>query len=61
MRYFNFAGIPGWFVSGSILKKKEISPNAMRLFNRALPIVKLTDLILFKKVGLSVWFVARKK
>lgn len=61
MSYFNFAGIPGWFVSGSILKKEEISPNAMRLFNRALPIVKLIDFILFKKIGLSVWFVARKK
>jgi SAM-dependent methyltransferase len=61
MRYFNFGGIPGWFVSGSILKKREISPTAMRLFDRILPIIKLLDLITFKKIGLSVWFVARKK
>lgn len=61
MSYFNFAGIPGWFVSGSLLKKKEISPKAMRLFDRALPMVKLIDALSFKKVGLSVWFVAQKK
>jgi hypothetical protein len=60
MKYFNAVGIPGWFVSGSILKKKEISSGAMQVYDKAISLIKLTDKVIFNRVGLSVWFVAEK-
>lgn len=60
-RYFNAIGIPGWFFSGSVMRRKEIGSGAMKIFNQLMPLVKLTDAVLFHSVGLSVWFVAEKK
>lgn len=51
---FNVIGILGWFVSGSILKKKTIPEGQMGLFNKLVPIFKLADTLTFKKIGLSV-------
>lgn len=59
--YFNAVGILGWFVSGSIFKKKEIDKRSMRLYNRMMPMIKLVDKIIFCKVGLSVWVALEKK
>ncbi|MEZ4799314.1 MAG: methyltransferase [Flavobacteriales bacterium] len=59
--YFNAVGILGWYVSGSILKKKEIDKGSMRLYNRMMPIIKLVDSIIFRQVGLSVWVALEKK
>ncbi len=60
MKYFNAVGIPGWFVSGSILKKKEISSGAMQVYDKMISLIKLTDKIILNSFGLSVWFVAEK-
>jgi len=57
---FNFIGILGWFVSGSILKKKTIPEGQMGLFNKLVPIFKLADLLTLKKVGLSVICISKK-
>lgn len=51
---FNFIGILGWFVSGSILKKKSIPEGQMGFFNKLVPVFKLADFVTFKKIGLSV-------
>lgn len=51
---FNVIGILGWFVTGSILKKKTIPEGQMGLFNKLVPIFKLADVLTFKKIGLSV-------
>ncbi|WP_338409377.1 class I SAM-dependent methyltransferase [uncultured Flavobacterium sp.] len=51
---FNVIGILGWYVTGSILKKKTIPEGQMGLFNKLVPIFKLADLLTFKKIGLSV-------
>lgn len=59
--YFNAVGILGWFVSGSILQKKEIDKGSMRLYNRLMPIIKFIDKIIFRQVGLSVWVALEKK
>ncbi|WP_339889643.1 class I SAM-dependent methyltransferase [uncultured Flavobacterium sp.] len=51
---FNLIGILGWFVTGSVLKKKSIPEGQMGLFNKLVPIFKLADVLTFRKIGLSV-------
>lgn len=58
---FNVIGILGWFVSGSILKKKTIPEGQMGLFNTLVPVFKLADILTFKKIGLSVICISVKK
>jgi SAM-dependent methyltransferase len=53
-QYFNLAGMPGWFVSGAILKKKTIPAGQMRLFNALVPLFRIADRCVFNRVGLSV-------
>ena len=59
-QYFNFAGIFGWILSGSILKKKTIPAGQMRLYNYLVPIFKIVDKIMFNRMGLSVISVGKK-
>lgn len=59
-RYFNFAGILGWWLSGNILKKKNIPSGQMKLYNRLVWIFKILDFFTNRFVGLSV-IVAGKK
>jgi len=58
-RYFNCAGIAGWFFSGTILRKKTISPRDMRVFNALVPVFKVIDKLVLHQVGLSVIAVTR--
>jgi len=59
-QYFNVAGIPGWFVSGKILRKKTVPSGQMKVFNKLVPLFKLIDKLLGKKMGLSVIAIAQK-
>jgi len=59
-QYFNFAGIFGWYFTGTILKKKMIPGNQMRLYNSLLPVIKLVDRVVFHRAGLSTIIVGRK-
>lgn len=59
--YFNFMGIFGWFLVGSILKKKIIPESNMKLYNTLTPLFKLIDILVLRKIGLSVIAVAEKK
>jgi len=59
-QYFNAAGILGWYVSGRLLKNKLIPEGQMKLYNSLVPIFKVTDKILFNKIGLSVITVGKK-
>jgi SAM-dependent methyltransferase len=60
LRYFNAFGILGWFVVGSIFKKKIIPEGNMSLFNKIIPMVKLLDWLLGNRIGLSVILVTEK-
>ena len=60
-QYFNFMGIPGWYVSGKLQKNKTIPKSQMSLYNKFVPVFKLIDKLLFNKAGLSVISVATKK
>jgi len=59
-RYFNFAGIFGWFFVGRILGKKIIPAAHMRSFNKLVPLFKLADKLVMNRIGLSVVCVAEK-
>ena len=60
-QHFNFVGILGWFVSGQILKKKDIPKGQMKLYNTLVPIIKIVDKVLLNSVGLSTILVGKKK
>ena len=56
-RYFNLAGIAGWFFSGTILRKKIIPSSQMRCFNALVPLFRVLDKMGLRRIGLSVWAV----
>ena len=60
-QYFNAVGILGWFVSGKILRKKQIPGGQMNLYNTFVPIIKLIDKLILKSIGLSVITVGHKR
>ncbi len=57
---FNFMGIVGWYLSGSLMKKENIPSNQMRLYNKLVPVWKALDFLLQNKVGLSTIVIGRK-
>jgi SAM-dependent methyltransferase len=59
-QYFNAIGILGWFFSGNILKKETIPSGQMTLYNTLVPVFKVIDSMIFRKVGLSSIIVAQK-
>ncbi len=59
-QYFNLMGIAGWWFSGSILRKKTIPEGQMNLYNLLVPIFKILDRLILRKVGLSVITVGKK-
>ena len=58
-KYFNFAGLFGWWFSGTLLKKKTIPRGQLHQFEKLVPVFRLADKILLKSVGLSVIGIAR--
>jgi len=59
--YFNFMGIFGWYISGRILRKESIPTGQMKVYNTLVPIFKLADTFILKRMGLSVLVVGRKE
>jgi SAM-dependent methyltransferase len=59
-QYFNFIGMIAWFLSGRILKNDHIHSGKMKLYNRLVPVFKLVDTLIFKKIGLSTIVVGKK-
>jgi SAM-dependent methyltransferase len=59
-KYFNLAGIFGWFIWGKILGKQQLQKNSMKLFNRAVPLLRLADQLTFQKIGLSAIVTGKK-
>lgn len=42
-RYVNLVGLAGWYVSGRVLRRRVLSPWAVALFERLVPVVRLED------------------
>jgi 2-polyprenyl-3-methyl-5-hydroxy-6-metoxy-1,4-benzoquinol methylase len=59
-QYFNFFGLPGWFVFGKLLGRAMIGAGEMNIYNRLVPVFRVADKILFNKVGLSVIVIGQK-
>jgi 2-polyprenyl-3-methyl-5-hydroxy-6-metoxy-1,4-benzoquinol methylase len=58
-QYFNFIGIAGWWVSGTLLRKKVIPEGQMKIYNFFVPAFRIIDHITQKWFGLSVVMVGR--
>lgn len=61
IRHFNLAGIFGWFLFGSVLRKKLITGEQMTVFGKLVPLFRLADKITGNKIGLSVIGVGEKR
>jgi 2-polyprenyl-3-methyl-5-hydroxy-6-metoxy-1,4-benzoquinol methylase len=59
-QYFNAAGIAGWYLNGSLLKKKLIPEEQMKIFDKLVPVFKLADKVIGNSFGLSVIHVGKK-
>lgn len=57
---FNLIGVLGWFVSGSILRKRLIPTGQMRLYNQLVPWFRQLDRLTRQRWGLSVVAVGEK-
>lgn len=44
-RGMNLAGIPGWFLSGRVLKRRVLSARQVKLYDRLVPLFRLEDLL----------------
>ncbi|HKK38502.1 MAG TPA: methyltransferase [Cryomorphaceae bacterium] len=59
-QYFNFMGIPGWFAAGMVTRQRTVGGGQMKLYNLGVPVFKVLDKMLMKRVGLSVIAVGKK-
>lgn len=53
-RYFNSAGVFGWWLSGNVLKNKTIPSGQMKLYNSLVWAFKIADKIMNSFLGLSI-------
>ena len=60
IKHFNLAGIAGWFLFGSVFRRKNITKGQMGLFDSWVPLFRLADKITGNKLGLSVIGVGKK-
>ena len=60
-QFFNFIAILGWFVSGTILRKRIIPGGQMRFYNAMVPVWKIIDFFTRRLAGVSVIQVGLKE
>jgi SAM-dependent methyltransferase len=58
--YFNLAGIPGWWLSGNVLKRQTLPSGQLHLYNRLVPLFRVLDVLACHQAGLSVVGVGKK-
>lgn len=59
-QYFNLIGIAGWWVSGSLLRKKVIPEGQMKLYNFFVPVFRIIDEVTNRWLGLSIIMIAKR-
>jgi SAM-dependent methyltransferase len=59
-RYFNAAGIAGWWFTGTILRKDQIPEGQMGFYNFFVPLFRLADRLTARFAGLSIIAAGRK-
>lgn len=60
-QYFNLVGILGWWINGTLLRKKIIPSGQMKLYNSLVPMFKFIDRITCNTMGLSLISVGKKQ
>jgi SAM-dependent methyltransferase len=60
MSQFNFFGIFGWFLNGTILRRKDLPTGQMGLFNKVAPILFRLENLIGPPIGLSLLAVGAK-
>lgn len=58
--YFNFAGIPGWWLNSKVLKRTTPPSQQVSLFNKVVPVLSTIENLIQPPVGLSLFAVADK-
>ncbi len=59
-QYFNFIAIFGWYISGTILRKKMIPNGQMKFYDHMVPLWKVLDFFMQRIAGISVIQVGEK-
>jgi SAM-dependent methyltransferase len=52
--YLNLAGIPGWWLSGKVFKRKILPNNLLTIYHQMVPFFKFLEKITGQRVGLSI-------
>jgi SAM-dependent methyltransferase len=52
--YFNFLGVPGWFMKGRLLKQKTHTDDNYKIMNAVLPIIRPLEKLCRPPLGMSV-------
>lgn len=56
--YFNIAGIPGWWLNGSLLKRTTPPSSQVGLFDKVVPVLRLVESTVKPPIGLSLFAIA---
>lgn len=58
--YFNWAGIPGWWLNSVLLQKTNPPAGQVGLFNKVVPVLAQLEKLVTPPVGLSLFAIASK-
>ena len=59
-RYLNLFGIPGWILSGNVLRRRILPTGLLRIFNFLVPLFRLVERLTGPPIGLSVIAICEK-
>ena len=59
--YFNSLGLIGWYLNGNLLKNPKVSGTGLKVLDTVVPVLKYTERIFGKRIGLSIICYAKKK
>ena len=57
---FNMLGMVGWYVNGNLCKKAVINKKASKVFDKLVPVMKVVEKILRRRIGLSIICYSKK-
>jgi SAM-dependent methyltransferase len=52
--YYNASGILGWYLSGNILNKEDANGEAYSMYDKMIPMIRVVEKLLFRKIGISI-------
>lgn len=58
--YFNLFGLLGWFITGNVLKKRELPVTALSIFDILVPIFRKVEVLFKIPIGSSLFAICKK-